>query len=147
MREITALRAAVRKVRTAHPFVIHGWRVLPDHPHCVLELPSGDSDFARRWRLIKREFSIALPAERPAPGRLRPGERGIWQRRYWEHLIRDEADYRAHLDYVHINPVKHGLVSRVADWPYSTFHRLAAAGVYAVDWTRDREQAAERVAE
>lgn len=104
--------------------------------HCVIELPPGDTDFALRWRLIKAGFSKRLPAnERRSAVRLARGERGIWQRRYWEHLIRDEADFRAPMDYVHFNPVKHGHVSQVADWPYSTFHRLVALGVYSPDWT------------
>jgi REP-associated tyrosine transposase len=135
VREIDLLRFTVTQVRVGHPFRIHAWVVLPDHMHCVLELPPGDADIANRWRLIKQRFSKALPkTERRSAVRQRRGERGIWQRRYWEHLIRDEADYRAHMDYVHINPVKHGLVRRVADWPYSTFHRLVAQGVYPADW-------------
>jgi len=134
-RHVDALRECVRLVRERHPFHIHGWVVLPDHLHCVIELPPGDSDFATRWRLIKMGFSKALPrSEDRSPARVRRGERGIWQRRYWEHLIRDDADFRAHMDYVHINPVKHGLVERVTDWPYSTFHSLIASGVYPVDW-------------
>ena len=101
----------------------------------MIELPTGDADFATRWRLIKIGFSKALPkTEFLSDVRMRRGERGIWQRRYWEYLIRDERDFHAHMDYVHINPVKHGLVERVADWPYSTFHRLVASGVYPVDW-------------
>lgn len=132
---IDVLRQSVRSVRERHPFHIHGWVVLPDHLHCVIELPLEDADFATRWRLIKVGFSKAMPrGEKLSAVRRRRGERGIWQRRYWEHLIRDEADYRAHMDYVHINPVKHGLVNRVADWPYSTFHHLVAEGVYAPDW-------------
>ena len=139
-RHVDLLRETVRAVRQRHPFRIHAWVVLPDHLHCVIELPPNDADFATRWRLIKIGFSKALPpTERLSAVRLRRGERGIWQRRYWEHLIRDEADYRAHMDYVHINPVKHGLVKRVADWPYSTFHRLAAAGTYPPDWAGDGE--------
>lgn len=135
VREIDLLRRTVREVRSRHPFIIHGWVVLPEHLHCVLELPADDMDYALRWRLIKSGFSKGLPMqERRSPVRQRRGERGIWQRRFWEHLIRDEADYRAHMDYVHINPVKHGLVQRVSDWPYSTFHRLVAEGVYPPDW-------------
>ena len=134
-RHIETLRDSVRRVRKLYPFHIHGWVVLPEHLHCVIELPPQDVDFATRWRLIKMVFSKAIPrTERLSAVRTRRGERGIWQRRYWEHLIRDEADYRAHMDYVHINPVKHGLVERVADWPYSTFHRLVADGVYPLDW-------------
>ena len=132
---IDLLRCAVRYVRHRHPFHIHGWVVLPDHLHCVIELPRGDSDFGKRWRLIKAAFSRAIPgAETRSSSRRRRGERGVWQRRFWEHAIRDEDDYRAHMDYVHINPVKHGLVSRVVDWPYSTFHRLVERGVYPADW-------------
>jgi putative transposase len=134
-RHIALLRDTVRRVRNHHPFHIHGWVVLPDHLHCVIELPPGDADFAVRWRLIKQGFSKGIPStEWRSPVRQRRGERGIWQRRYWEHLFRDEADFRAHMDYVHINPLKHGLVERVADWPYSTFHRLVAQGVYPADW-------------
>ena len=134
-RHIEILRAIVKLVRRRHPFRIHGWVVLPEHLHCIIELPQGDADFATRWRLIKMGFSKALPRnERLSAVRTRRGERGIWQRRYWEHLIRDERDYGAHMDYVHINPVKHGLVERVANWPYSTFHRLVANGIYSANW-------------
>jgi putative transposase len=140
VREIDLLRRVVRHVMAAHPFIIHGWVVLPDHLHCVIALPPGETDFSVRWRLIKMGFSKSLPVwEKRSLVRCRRGERGIWQRRYWEHLIRDEADYRAHMDYVHINPVKHGLVGRVMDWPFSTFHRLVAAGVYASDWAGGME--------
>jgi putative transposase len=139
-RHVDLLRQTVRSVRKRHPFKIHGWVVLPDHMHCVIELPPQDSDFATRWRLIKMGFSKALSrGEKLTDVRIRRGERGIWQRRYWEHLIRDEADYRAHMDYVHINPVKHGLVRSVADWPYSTFHNLVVEGVYPQDWAGDGE--------
>jgi putative transposase len=134
-RYIETLRTVVKSVQQRHPFRIHGWVVLPEHLHCVIELPPGDADFATRWRLIKMDFSKALPrTERISAVRTRRGERGIWQRRYWEHLIRDERDYWAHMDYVHINPLKHGLVERVAEWPYSTFHRLVAQGIYPADW-------------
>jgi len=134
-RHIEELREAVRTVRRAHRFDIHGWVVLPDHLHCVVRLPQGDTDFTLRLRLIKAGFSKSLPrTEWLSAVRRRRGERGLWQRRFWEHLIKDEADYRAHMDYVHINPVKHGLVRRVADWPYSTFHRLVAQDMYPLDW-------------
>ncbi len=129
------LRDAISEVRSRHPFRIHAWVVLPDHLHCIIELPDGDADFATRWRLIKGGFSKALPkTEALTPSRERRNERGIWQRRYWEHRIRDEADFLAHMDYVHIDPLKHGLVERVRDWPYSTFHRLVERGVYPIDW-------------
>lgn len=135
VREINLLREAVKRVRRRYPFTIHGWVVLPDHMHCVISLPEGEHDFALRWRLIKAWFSKSLPIrERRSAVRQRRGERGIWQRHYWEHRIRDETDFAAHMDYVHINPVKHGLVSAVADWPYSTFHKCVREGVYPLDW-------------
>ncbi len=134
-RRVELLRGAVAAVRTRHPFRIHGWVVLPDHLHCVISLPEGDSDYALRWRLIKGGFSKGIPpGEWRSEARRHRGERGVWQRRYWEHLIRDEADYAAHMDYVHINPVKHGLVAQVSNWPYSTFHRLVRQGLYPADW-------------
>jgi putative transposase len=101
----------------------------------VIELPSGDTDYAVRWRLIKAGFSKSLPiTENRSAVRIKRGERGIWQRRYWEHLIRDDADFEAHMDYVHFNPVKHGLAKRVIDWPFSTFEQLVKDGVYPPDW-------------
>lgn len=119
--------------------------VLPDHLHCVIELPPDDADFALRWCLIKMDFSKAISlTERRNASRVK---RGIWQRRYREHRIRDEADFRAHIDYVHINPVKHGLVKRGADWPHSTFHRLVQAGVYPADWAGCYEDNARHLAE
>jgi putative transposase len=135
VRHIDLLRETIRSVKQRHPFVIHGWVVLPDHMHCVIELPENDDNFPLRWRLIKMGFSKLLPKqERLSDVRKRRGERGIWQRRYWEHLIKDEKDYQAHMDYVHINPIKHGLVSKVIDWPYSTFHHLVKTGIYPNDW-------------
>ena len=114
--------------------------MLPEHLHCVLTLPPGDSDFSLRWRLIKTAFSRALPREeRISATRQKYGERGIWQRHYWEHLIRDELDFQRHVDYVHVNPLKHGLVKRVHDWPYSTFHHHVAKGIYPLDWCGDKE--------
>ena len=135
VRNIGVLREAVRIVRRSHPFQIHGWVVLPDHLHCLIELPQGEADFALRWRLIKMLFSRDVPAEEwRSKILLRRRERGIWQRRYWEHLIRDDEDFCRHLDYIHINPLKHGLVQRVSDWPYSTFHRDVESGRYPLDW-------------
>ena len=139
-RHIDVLRSVVQSVRQRHPFIIHGWVVLPEHLHCVIELPYNDDDFATRWRLIKMEFSKKMPkTEKLSSVRIRRGERGIWQRRYWEHLIRNEEDFSAHMDYVHINPLKHGLVESVADWPYSTFHKLVKEGIYPNDWAGGNE--------
>jgi putative transposase len=121
-------------------FTIDAFVVLPDHLHAILSLPSGDSDFSTRWRLIKNRFAKALPKdERLSAVRIRRNERGIWQRRFWEHLVRDEADFTRHVEYCYINPVKHGLVTRVRDWGYSTFHRDVHAGWFPEDWGGDSE--------
>ena len=101
VKHIAVLRSVVKKVKNNHPFIIHGWVVLPDHLHCVIELPNDDADFATRLRLIKSGFSKPIPkVEYHSAVRIKRGERGIWQRRYWEHLIKNEADYQAHMDYV-----------------------------------------------
>ncbi len=135
---INLLRDAVRRVRRLYPFHIDAWVVLPDHLHFVWTLHPDTDDFATRWRLIKLLFSKGLPpTERRSITRQRRGERGIWQRRYWKHLITTEIDYARHVDYVHVNPLKHGLVTRVADWPYSTFHRAVREGILPIDWCSD----------
>jgi putative transposase len=132
---IDALREAVRKVRRRSPFGIDAWVVLPDHMHCLWTLPDGDCDFSARWRAIKTAFSKSLPnIEQRSPVMIRRGERGIWQRRYWEHTIRDDRDYAVHMDYIHFNPVKHGFVERLEDWPFSSFHRSLAQEVYLAEW-------------
>ena len=132
---IAILRDAVRKARAARPFKIDAWVVLPEHMHCIWTLPAGQSDYSARWRDIKIRFVKALPnTEAVSASKARRGERGIWQRRFWEHAITSERDYYAHLDYVHLNPVKHGLVKRAVDWPYSSFHRYLAAGFYQEDF-------------
>jgi putative transposase len=135
---IGELRAAFRYVRQRHPFVLDAIVVLPEHLHAIWTLPEGDADFSVRWRLIKSAFSRALPAgETVSPSRAAKGERGIWQRRYWEHTLRDEKDFERHVDYIHFNPVKHGHVRRVKDWPYSSFARMVRSGTYPVDWAGD----------
>jgi putative transposase len=135
---VDLLRAAFRKVRRQYPFQIEAIVILPDHLHAIWTLPEDDADFALRWRLIKTAFSRALPSgERISESRARKGERGIWQRRYWEHTLRDEADFARHADYIHFNPVKHGYVSRVRDWPHSSFHRMVRLGTCPLDWARD----------
>lgn len=132
---VEALRAAVRNVRNRQPFHIDAWVVLPEHLHCLWTLPPGDADYSRRWKAIKTAFAKAVQREESLSAvRRARHERGIWQRRFWEHTIRDERDYAAHMDYIHFNPVRHGWVERVVDWPYSSFHRLVRAGFYSLDW-------------
>ena len=135
---VASLRSAFKYVRTRHSFTVDAIVILPDHLHAVWTLPPDDSDFALRWRLIKTEFPRALLLnEHCSASRQTKHERGIWQRRYWEHLVRDEADLSRHVDYVHMNPVKHGLVTRLADWPHSSFHRYVRKGILPMDWAGD----------
>ena len=103
--------------------------LLPDHIHCIWKLPEGNHDYSGRWREIKKRVSRHLDAHTD-----RRKERGLWQRRFWEHLIRDEEDWRRHVDYIHYNPVKHGLVKRVSEWPWSSFARAVERGWYPADW-------------
>ena len=132
---IDALRAAFRETRSRHPFAIEAIVVLPDHLHAIWTLPEGDGDFAMRWSLIKARFSRTVPGGEPvSESRRGRRERGIWQRRYWEHTIRDENDFVRHVDYIHFNPVKHGYVKNAADWPFSSFHRMVRQGLYPADW-------------
>lgn len=134
---LQALRDATRAVKARLPFHLDALVVLPDHLHAVLTLPPDDDDFPARLGLIKRQVAQAarhLVGDAQTPSRVRRREIGFWQRRFWEHRIRDDADYARHVDYVHYNPVKHDLVARLADWPYSTFHRDARLGIYPPDW-------------
>lgn len=134
-----ALRQAICLVQSRCPFKIDAWVLLPDHIHTIWTLPECDDDFSTRWSEIKRFVSSSCRAEfhRPALQTLVQRERRestIWQRRFWEHRIRNERDLIKHFDYVHFNPVKHGYARRVQEWPYSTFHRYAASGLYPGDW-------------
>ena len=132
---IENLRQAFREVMRVHPFKIDAAVVLPNHLHCILTLPTGDDNYSMRWRQIKSAFSRQLPAtEVRSLSRKKKGERGIWQRRFWEHVIRDERDYRQHVDYIHYNPVKHGYVKQVKDWKYSSFHQTVKWGIYSENW-------------
>ena len=132
---IEELRAAFKYVQQGHPFKTIAMVVLPEHLHAIWTLPADDTDYATRWRLLKTEFSRRIPkGEYRRPSLVRKGERGIWQRRYWEHLIQDEDDLQRHVDYIHFNPVKHGYVQRAAAWPYSTFQRYVEKGWLTSDW-------------
>ncbi len=135
VQQIDILRDSVRKVRTSSPFHIDAWVVLPNHLHCIWTLPPGDTNFSARWQAIKTAFSKRLPPTEPlSPSRQHKTERGIWQRRFWEHAIRDDNDYARHVDYIHFNPVKHNLVPHPAAWPYSTIKKCVSLGLYAPDW-------------
>lgn len=135
---IAELREAVRITKRQRPFHIDAWVVLPDHIHCIWTLPQADDDYSGRWRSIKKAFSKSIPkTEYRSNIRVKRHERGIWQRRFWEHTIINDEDYASHMDYIHYNPVKHGWVKTVKDWPYSTFHRYVLIGIYPADWCGD----------
>lgn len=134
-----ALRAAIRRVQSTNPFTIDAWVLVPDHLHCIWSLPPNDANFSVRWAMIKRYVTkVCGPSlyrdEWMTVSKRRKNESTVWQRRFWEHQIRDEQDYENHMDYIHYNPVKHGLVECVGDWPYSTFHRYVQKGVYSNHW-------------
>jgi putative transposase len=136
------LRGAFRRARHERPFSVEAIVVLPDHLHTILTLPLDDADYSGRWRLIKTLFSNGVLATSGAIRRHRTGELALWQRRFWEHTIRSEEDFSRHVEYVHFNPVKHGLVPRVRDWPYSSFHRYVRQGVLPADWAGDVSEVA-----
>ena len=137
VREIDRLRRVYDEVRQRWPFRTLAICILPDHMHALWSLPSGDSDFARRWNRIKSGFSRGLPAASRSSSKLAKREKGIWQRRYWEHVIRDDQDLARHVNYIHFNPVKHGLESCVCDWLHSSFHRYVERGDLPADWGGD----------
>jgi len=134
-----ALRAAIFRVQTSRPFTIDAWVLLPDHLHCIRALPEEDADYSTRWNLIKRDVSVACAtdykrSEWLTASKTKHRESTIWQRRFWEHQIRDEDDFKRHVDYMYFNPVKHGLCTQVIEWPYSTFHRDMVKGHYPTNW-------------
>jgi putative transposase len=124
------LRDAYRQVSIKHPFKTNAAVILPDHIHCVWTLPNSDSNYSMRWRLIKSRFTRNMRTMFPTDF----SSGSIWQHRYWEHVIRDELDFRRHIEYIHYNPVKHGYVSAPVDWPHTSFHRFVSRGIYPKDW-------------
>jgi len=134
-----SLRQAFRTVRKNRPFALVALALMPDHLHTVWTLPRGDSDYPTRWAQIKESFTRSFLASGGAEGsksvsRMKRRERAVWQRRFWEHTVRDEDDLQRCIDYVHWNPVKHGLVKRVQDYPWSSFHRFVKLGDYDLAW-------------
>ena len=130
-----ALKEAIEKTRSRRPFETIAFCLLYEHLHCVWKLPENDADYSKRWSSIKGQFSKAflnLSGQRRevSSSRARKGEVAIWQRRFWEHQIRDESDLQRHVDYIHYNPVKHGLVRQVEEWPWSTYHKYVKEGLY-----------------
>lgn len=134
VRRIDLLRDAFRQVLRDRPLCTEAVVVLPDHVHALWTLPPGDADYPGRWRALKSAFVRALAAEGLELERDHRGEAAVWQRRYWEHTIRDADDLQRHVDYIHYNPVRHGLVERASDWPYSSIHRYIETGSVGIDW-------------
>ena len=139
-----ALHDATTRCRAVRPFVMDAWVLMPDHLHAVWTLPPGDTDYSTRWSQIKRTLSVLL-ANRKRHEWLTDSKRThrestLWQRRFYEHTVRDDADFARCVDYVHSNPVKHGHVTRVADWQWSTFHRDVKRGIYPADWMGDTSE-------
>jgi putative transposase len=131
---VSLLRRAVFEIKQNHPFNIDAMVILPDHLHAVWTMPHSDFAYARRLQLIKARFTQLLLAEGVPIREAGRGEYRLWQKRYWEHTIRDESDFEAHINYVHINPVKHGYVARAIDWQYSSIHRYVKNGILTADW-------------
>lgn len=134
---IDLLRQAFRDTIRAQPFRIDAIVVLPDHLHAVWTLPPDDFDYPTRWKAIKANFSRRLSKSGILVEKRHDGSALVWQRHYWEHTIRDTEDLNRHIDYIHINPVKHGLVERVADWPFSSFHRYVKRGLLPANWATE----------
>ena len=133
---IGVLGSALRGCRQRHPFSLVAIVVLPEHLHCIWTVPDHDSDYSTRWALIKAAFTRIT---RAGGEKVRSGERRLWQPRFWEHTIRDERDLERHVNYIHFNPVRHGHVGRVQDWPHSSFHRYVRQGRLPEDWSGDIE--------
>ena len=132
---INLLHTCFQETMAIHPFDIDAWVILPDHLHTIWTLPEKDSDFSTRWKRIKSAFSKHFEGSAEISQSMwRKGEKGIWQRRFWEHVIRDQVDFNRHCDYIHYNPVKHGLVSVPSDWRHSSFSRFLEGGLYIQEW-------------
>ncbi len=133
--EFNQLKESIKKVKASYPFKLNAMVVSPDHLHMIMSLAKNDTDYSVRIRLIKTYFSKSLnKTEAISTSRKSKEERGIWQRRYWEYVIRNETDFINHLNYIHFNPVKHGCCNRAVDWPYSTFHNYVEKGLYPESW-------------
>ena len=134
-KSIEILRDVFKVVMEASPFHVEGIVVLPDHIHCIWTLPKGDHDFSKRWKGIKYRFSLRYKGSFVKSDSMKKKkEKGLWQRRFWEHLIRDQEDFNRHIDYIHYNPVKHNLARRALEWPHSSFKRFMMHGIYEKNW-------------
>jgi putative transposase len=140
--EVDRFRNAYRTVQQRRPFETIAICILPDHIHALWGMPEDDPDFSTRWNLIKSGVSRGIDDRLRSPSKILKREKGVWQRRFWEHAVRDDADLERHIDCIHFNPVKHGKVTRVADWPHSSFHRFVERGLLPSDWGGDLKEIA-----
>ncbi len=134
---VALFETGLSRIRERHPFEVDAYVILPEHIHMLWTLPAGDADYSKRWRLIKEAFtksSVRHDAPQRSESRRAKSEQAIWQRRFWEHVIRDESDFCEHVDYIHSNPVRHGLVSAAQDWPHSSFSEWVRCGAYEPHW-------------
>jgi putative transposase len=134
------LRECIEFVRKDHPFEMTAMALMPDHLHMLWKLPESDTDYSQRISLIKRRFTYTYlrnggEESTSTTSRQRQRVRGVWEKRFWEHTIRDARDFHLHLDYIHMNPVKHGLASSPSDWKWSSFHRFVERDWYEPDWS------------
>ncbi len=136
---LKAFKNSIKLIQQQYPFEIIAWVQLPDHLHCIWQMPENDANYSMRWSQIKRLTTQAcpqyhLPIAKLSQSKINRNERGVWQRRFSEHQINSEANFIKHMDYIHYNPMKHGLVDKVSDWNYSSFHRYVRQGIYSADW-------------
>jgi putative transposase len=138
---VALFQTALNRIKDRHPFEVDAFVILLDHIHTIWTLPEGDAAFSKRWRLIKEAFTKPFvrqhQSSEPNASRRAKGEQAVWQRRFWEHVIRDDTDYAAHVDYIHYNPVRHGLVSAARGWPHSSFSGWVERGIYEPCWGSD----------
>jgi putative transposase len=147
VRHVELLREAFRSVKKQHPFTIDAVVILPDHLHTIWTLPKGDADYSGRWRAIKAQFTFQLKKTGLTLTRDKRGEHQLWQRRFWEHTIRDDNDFNRHVDYIHWNPIKHGLTQSATDWPHSSFHNYVRLGLLPENWAISPSENAEHYGE
>ncbi len=134
IRYVDLLRQSIRDIRAKKPFEIDAIVILPEHLHTIWQLPENDSDFSGRWKAIKSKFTRLVKQYDASLVPNRKGEYDLWQKRFWEHTIQNQIDYQRHVDYIHYNPIKHGMVKQLNDWPYSSFHQFVRQGILSADW-------------
>ncbi|WP_231950122.1 REP-associated tyrosine transposase [Legionella lansingensis] len=132
--KIDLLRNAIHSVKNEHPFAIKAYVILPDHLHTIWQLPTNDQDYSLRWKKIKTLFSKRVRKSGYILSKSKHNEYDLWQRRFWEHTIRDQQDFENHVNYIHYNPIKHHFVNQLEDWPFSSFHHYVKSNILPANW-------------